>query len=177
MYKGATCCNCFWCLVILVIDALLAAGLGMMVAAGSHQMLVAVNWPLCPDTTVDAAVLICGDDYEDAYEDLLAYSGNKISAYYAIHQHNWNQYLDIWAELEVEVDDSDLYARRLSELAARIQGEWREERVDGCEDPIYCGGEFGTQKCELNPNLNPLIETSGDTLTIGFNAEGLFPAV
>ena len=75
--------------------------------------------------------------------------------------------------MEVEVDDAGIYAQRLQQLFGRIQSDWREERVDGCEIPLYCGGEFAAQKCELNPNLNPLIETSGDTLTIGFNAEGL----
>ena len=86
-------------------------------------------------------------------------------------------YLDVYGELEVEVEDADKYAERLTALAARMQSDLREERADYCENPIWCDTEFGAQKCDLNPNLNPLIETSGDTLTIGFNAEGLFPAV
>lgn len=85
-------------------------------------------------------------------------------------------YLDVYGELEIEVDDADRYAERLMALAARMQSDLRIKQAEFCLDEIYCGGEFGAQKCEVNPNLNPLIETSGDTLTIGFNAEGLFPS-
>ena len=85
--------------------------------------------------------------------------------------------MDVYGALEVEVDDAERYAERLRALADRMQGDLRAERAEGCVKPLFCGGEFAAQKCELNPNLNPMIETSGDTLTIGFNAEGLFPAV
>lgn len=161
---------------MLVIDCLLIAGLSIMLGNSSHQVLLAVNWPLYPDTTLDAAIVMCGNDYEDAYERLAKYSGSGISAYHIIHGEDWNRYLDVYGELELEMDDSDMadkYAGRLTQLAARIQTDMRADRAEDCLDPIYCGGEFGAQKCELNPNLNPLIETSGDTLTIGFNAEGL----
>jgi len=175
MYKGATCCNCLFCLTVIVIDALLIAGLAIMLGHSSHQVLLAVNWPLYPDTTVDAALVMCGNDYEDAYERLVAYQANGVAAYHMFHEKDWNYYLDVYGELEIELDDADMYADRLTTLAARMQTDMREPRAEHCINPIYCGGEFGAQKCELNPNLNPLIETSGDTLTIGFNAEGLLP--
>lgn len=138
-------------------------------------MLLSVNWPMYPDTTVEGAIVFSGNDYEDAFERLAIYQPNGIAAYLKMHEKDWNMYLDVYGELEIEVDDADRYAERLMALAARMQSDMRIERADYCLDRIYCGGEFGAQKCEVNPNLNPLIETSGDTLTIGFNAEGLFP--
>lgn len=164
-------------MVILVIDCLLVAGFAMIIGNSSHQVLLAVNWPIYPDTTVEGAIVMCGSDYEDAYERLAVYQPNGVAAYHLFHELDWNPYLDVYGELELEVDDADRYAERLRALADRLQTDLRAERAEYCEDPIYCGGpDIGAQKCELNPNLNPLIETSGDTLTIGFNAEGLFPA-
>jgi len=172
-WKGASCAACMCCLLILVIDALLLASLVLMLSATSHQALLAFNWPLYPETALEGAAIMCGSGYEDAYERLSAYQPNGLAAYMLMSGEEWNMYLDVYGELELEVDDAEKYAERLRVLADQMQTELREGRAEACEDPIFCGGEFGDQKCEVNPNLNPLIETSGDTLTIGFNAEGL----
>lgn len=81
----------------------------------------------------------------------------------------------MFVEIEFDVDDSDMYAERLRLMADNWQTGIREGRDEYCELRTFCGGEFGDEKCVLTPELNPLIETSGDTLTIGFKAEGLIP--
>jgi hypothetical protein len=175
MWKMMAMCNCFWCMVILVIDCFLIAMLALFLQHSTHQTLLSVNWPMYPDTTMEASIVFSGNDYEDAFERLAVYQPNGVAAYHMLHESSWNKYLDVYGELEIEVDDASMYAERLMALAARMQSDMRLERAEYCVEKIYCGGEFGAQKCEVNPNLNPLIETSGDTLTIGFNAEGLFP--
>ena len=175
-WKGATCASCCCCMIILIIDCLLIAALVLMLSFSSHQALMAFNWPLYPDTVVEAAGIMCGNGYEDAYDRLSEYEANPVSAYHAIHDEDWNMYLDVYGELELDVEDAERYAERLRALADGWQADLREDRAEYCEDRIWCrGADLGPKKCVLTPNLNPLIETSGDTLTIGFKAEGLLP--
>lgn len=141
-----------------------------------HLVLVSFNFPLAPESNYEASLLACGGDYDEKYENLLQYDADPISAW-ALHGATWNKYLDAYLEIQIEVENSEGHAARLQEALALKAEAWSGELLARCQEIAREGTCTPEQDppCVAVASLEPLIEASGGTLTIGAKAEGLLP--